>query len=115
MKEVQQIKFKQAHGEMGSADTDGAGEWLSAVLLQLAWMLASSKRPCLEDGSEHKESDSDNDAVEKITHTTARHSVQVFEQYFVEQGFSGAHHAALDTCANEVVFFFRNKLQDATD
>ena len=36
-----------------------------------------SKQPCLEDGSEHEDSDSDGDEIAKVTHTAARCSIQV--------------------------------------
>ena len=53
----------------------------------------SNKRLCLEDGSD---SDSDNDTVVKISHVAAKRSIQVLQQYFVEQGFSDTLHASLD-------------------
>ena len=59
-----------------------------------------SKRSCQDDGSEDKDSDSDNGMVTvvKITHATARRSVQTLQQYFIKQGFIDAHHTDLDKC-----------------
>ena len=37
-----------------------------------------------------------------MTHADARRAVQVLQQYFLEQGISDAHNAALDMCAGEV-------------
>ena len=54
------------------------------------------KRLCQsEDGSEDKDSDTDEE-VAKTTYAAARRSVQLLQQYFVEQGVSDAYHAAID-------------------
>ena len=37
----------------------------------------SSKHTCLENGSEHEDSESDDDTKVKVTHMAARHSIQV--------------------------------------
>ena len=37
-----------------------------------------------------------------VSHSEARHSAQLLQRYFVEQGFSEEHHTALDMCAGEV-------------
>ena len=54
-----------------------------------------SKHPCLEDGSEHEDSDSD------VIHVAARHSIQACSSISLSrQGFSNADHAALDMCTD---------------
>ena len=60
----------------------------------------SSKWPCQKDGSEDEDSDPDDETVDEVTHVAAKDFVQILQQYFVEQGFNDAHHAALDMCAN---------------
>ena len=61
----------------------------------------SSKRPRQEDSCECEEED-DPDPVPLVSHSEAKHSMQLLQRYFVEQGFSEEHHAALDMCAGEV-------------
>ena len=71
----------------------------------------SNKRLCLEDGSD---SDSDNDTVVRISHVAAKRSIQVLQQYFVEQGFSDTLHASLDMCADEVFSNAASKMAQTT-
>ena len=72
---------------------------MRTALLKMTSLRHSNKRLCLEDGSD---SDSDNDTVVRIGHVAAKRSIQVLQQYFVEQGFSDTLHASLDMCADEV-------------
>ena len=74
----------------------------------------SSKRPCLEDGSEQEDSDCDDDVAAKITHAAARRSIQVLQQYFIEQGFNEAHYTALDVCADGVLKNAASKTKQTT-
>ena len=64
----------------------------------------TSKQPCLEKENEDVDSDVDKERVVtcKVTHTAARHAVQVLQQYFLKQGISNAHNTVLDMCADEV-------------
>ena len=55
-----------------------------------------SSHSCLEDGSENKDSDSDNGTVVKRIHGVTKHSMQILQQCFIKQGFIDVHHAALD-------------------
>ncbi|KAI6651119.1 Tigger transposable element-derived protein 6-like [Oopsacas minuta] len=71
----------------------------------------SNKRLCLEDGSD---SDSDNDTVVRISNVAAKRSIQVLQQYFVEQGFSDTLHASLDMCADEVFSNAASKMAQTT-
>ena len=71
----------------------------------------SNKRLCLEDGND---SDSDNDTVVRISHVAAKRSIQVLQQYFVEQGFSDTLHASLDMCADEVFSNAASKMAQTT-
>ncbi|KAI6651320.1 Tigger transposable element-derived protein 6-like [Oopsacas minuta] len=71
----------------------------------------SNKRLCLEDGSD---SDSDNDTVARISNVAAKRSIQVLQQYFVEQGFSDTLHASLDMCADEVFSNAASKMAQTT-
>ena len=61
-----------------------------------------SKHLCLEDGSEHEDSDSDDDTVAKVTEAITRCSIQVLQHCFVEQGFRDTYHTALDMCMDRV-------------
>ena len=61
----------------------------------------SSKRPRQEDSCKCEEED-DTDLVPLVSHSEARHSTQLLQRYFVEQGFSEEHHAALDVCAGKI-------------
>ena len=55
--------------------------------------ILSNKRLCLEDGSDNY---FDNDTVVRIGHVAAKLSIQVLQQYFVEQGFSETLHTSLE-------------------
>ena len=60
-------------------------------------------------------SDSDPDqAVAKTTHTASRRSVQLLQRYFVEQGVSDGHYAAIDMCADELFRRVNAKMRQAT-
>ena len=43
--------------------------------------------------------------VLRITHVAPRCSIQVLQQYFVEQGFSDTHHTLPRMCADKVFFW----------
>ena len=61
-----------------------------------------SKRLCQsKEGSEDEDSDPDEEVV-KTTYAAAKHSIQLLQQYFVEQGISDAYHAAIDMCEDKV-------------
>ena len=45
----------------------------------------------------------DEPSVARVTHAAARHSVQLLQRYFTEQGFSDKLQYALDACADEVM------------
>ena len=53
--------------------------------------------------SEQEDSDCDDDVAAKTTHAAARRSIQVLQQYVIEQGFSEVHYTALDMCADRVL------------
>ena len=50
--------------------------------------------------------------VVKVTHVVTRPSIQILQQYFIEQGFNDAHHAALNMCANEVFAKAASKMEN---
>ena len=47
--------------------------------------------------------DDDEPGDPRVTHAAARHSVQLLQRYFTEQGFSDKLHCALDMCADQVL------------
>ena len=59
-----------------------------------------SKRAQVEESLTAKDDDEDGEPM--MTHTAARHSVQLLQHYFVVQGFDDDAHASLDVCTNLV-------------
>ena len=57
----------------------------------------TSKCACQQDSHEN---DDDDLGEVVVTHTVARHSIQLLRRYFVERGFSHALRASLDMCAH---------------
>ena len=60
-----------------------------------------SKRARVEE-SLAAEDDDEEDGEPMVTHAAARHSVQLLQRYFVEQGFDDNAHASLDACTDLV-------------
>ena len=61
-----------------------------------------NKRSCAEDGLSGDDLDDESDQEPAVTHTAARHAVQLLERYFVEEGFCEMFATAFDTCSDAV-------------
>ena len=59
-----------------------------------------NERSCAEDGLRDDDFDDESDQEPAVTHTAARHAVQLLEHYFIEEGFCEMFVTALDTCSN---------------
>ena len=74
----------------------------------------SSKRICQSEDSSEDEDIGLEEEVVKTTHAAARHSVQLLQRYFFEQGINDAYDAAMDMCADEAYRRANAKMRQTT-
>ena len=53
--------------------------------------------------------------IVKVTHVVTRPSIQILQQYLIEQGLSDAQHAALNMCTDRVFTKAASKMKTTLD